>query len=260
MCRVSITIKLGVREPVARPEEWIRIANYRAPCERCMFVFWGRALDLAKEVMSSVSVIERPRIPALRGVVGDVDGCRVCVYQLCIGAPATAIAMEILIAAGVRRFMVFGGCGSISPAVRIYDVVVPTWGIREEGTSYHYLPPNAVPRMSDRVVEVLRRELEPVVRRLGIELHIGGVWSTDAVFRETMDKIEEYRERGVLCVDMESTAIMSIAMYRGVEVGIALVVMDELYEGKWILYRDSGRMLSVEKSVIEKLLKILAKL
>ncbi|ABM80519.1 phosphorylase [Hyperthermus butylicus] len=110
---------------------------------------------------------------------------------------ARVLALELLIAAGVEKLVVFGGAGAIHPPrVKIYDLVVSTWGIREEGTSYHYLPPGVVPKPSEDMVKLLVDALSPVAQRLGIGLHIGGVWTTDAVFRETRDKVESTARKG----------------------------------------------------------------
>ncbi len=130
--------------------------------------------------------------------------------------------------------------------------------MREEGTSYHYLPPSIVPKPSPDLVEALARELRPVAKLLGVELHLGGVWSTDAPFRETVDKVEKYRGEGVLCVDMESTAAMTVAMVRGVRIGVVLVVMDELFGGEWVVYSDRERMARVEREALRTLLRVLA--
>ena len=144
-------------------------------------------------------------------------------------------------------------------SVRIHDIVVPTWGIGEEGTSYHYLPPDVVPKPSERIMEILWKELDPVARRLSVKLHLGGVWSTDAIFRETRDKVRKYSEMNALCVDMESAALMTIAMYRSVELGIALNVTDELHGEKWRFCRDSERAELVEREAVQTLLEALAK-
>jgi len=57
-----------------------------------------------------------------------------------IGAPATIMALELMIALGLRRCIVIGYAGAINPRLRMTDILLPTWGIREEGTSYHYFP------------------------------------------------------------------------------------------------------------------------
>jgi len=56
-----------------------------------------------------------------------------CVCRIYIGAPAAVMAMVLLIAASVEKFLVFGGCGAIYPSMKIYNIVMPTWGIRGDG-------------------------------------------------------------------------------------------------------------------------------
>jgi len=103
-------------------------------------------------------------------------------------------------------------------------------------------------------------ELRDAARELGVGLHVGGVWSIDAVFRETRDKVRKYSSMGVLCVDMESTGLMAVAVYRGVELGLAHIVTDELYTGSWRVYSDCERMARVEKRVALAALSALAKM
>ncbi len=93
-----------------------------------------------------------------------------------------------------------------------------------------------------------------------MNLHVGGIWTTDAIFRQTRDKVRKYSSEGVLAVDMESTALMAIAMYRGVELGIAHVVTDELYGEKWTMYSDDDMMARVEKEVVQSLIEVLARI
>ncbi len=250
---------MGKGEPVVKPEELVRIEGFNPGCSRCLIVFWNTPLQYAKNILENVVVDSKPKIPSHGGLKGELKGETICVYRLPIGAPASVLALEMLIAAGVKYFLVYGGGGAVHPSVRIYDVVIPTWGIREEGTSYHYLPPNITPKPSEKLVKILVEELKNTVEELGVRLHVGGVWSTDAVFRETRDKVEEYASRNILVVDMESTALMAVAMYRKVELGITLIVMDELHGEKWRIY-EWEKMRNVEERIVETLLGILAKI
>lgn len=168
------------------------------------------------------------KAPTLAGAFeGRADG-EVAVYRSYFGAPAAGMLMESLIASGVRQFVVAGEAGSISPNCRIGDILLPTWGVREEGTSYHYLPPEAPCAASPALLDGLRRALE------GVPFVQGGVWTTDAPFRETADKVRDYALRGVLAVEMECTALMAIAACRRVEFAAGLVVTDELGGGNWV--------------------------
>jgi len=253
-------IALGFDRAVVEPWMWVEMEGFKPGCSKSLLVFWKRPFEIARSLLENPVDEGKLKIPALRGVRGGYGGSEICVYQLYPGSPAAAMALELLIAAGVGKFLVFGGCGAVHPTVEVYDVVVPTWGVREEGTSYHYLPPDVTPKPSERAVEALKRELKPVVEKLGVKLHFGGVWTTDAFFRETLDKVRKYSGMGARCVDMESTALMSVAMYRGVELGIALVVTDEIRGEKWRMYQDDNRMAEIESSVVHSMIRALAEL
>lgn len=119
-------------------------------------------MENAKSVLQDVVEEAKLRVPAVKGARGKYGDVRICVYRIYTGAPAAAMAMEILIAAGVRKFILFGSCGAIHPSVKIYDLIVPTWGIREKGTGYHYLPPEIVPKPSEKAAKVIEAVLRTV--------------------------------------------------------------------------------------------------
>ena len=62
-----------------------------------------------------------------------------------MGAPMAVMLLEQLIALGARRLLYLGFCGALVPSYRIGDLFLPVQAIREEGTSYHYLPADIVP-------------------------------------------------------------------------------------------------------------------
>lgn len=126
------------------------------------------------------------------------------------GAPAAVCALEAAIALGCKYFFVFGTCGGIHQDLKVGDLVIPTEVVREEGTSFHYLPDqsNAFPD------ENLLVELDNYLRstdRTGI--HVGKTVSTDAPFRQTLNKELRWRSEGILSVDMETSALLTVARY-----------------------------------------------
>jgi len=146
-----------------------------------------------------------------------------------LGAPQAVMGMEMIIPLGVKRIWVFGYCGSIDPTLRIGDLVIPTSGISEEGTSQHY-PIGERPLATDTALnEILVEALE----KEGQTFRRGMVWTTDAPFRETPSKVKEFQGRGVLAVDMEMSALMTLAIFRDVKLTGLLVVSDELFDLKW---------------------------
>src|SRR5215813_6866688 len=61
-----------------------------------------------------------------------------------MGAPMAVMLLEQLIALGARRLLYLGFCGALIPSYRIGDLFLPTRAVREEGTSYHYVPAEVV--------------------------------------------------------------------------------------------------------------------
>src|SRR5204863_379738 len=99
-----------------------------------------------------------------------------------------------------RRFIACGGAGALDPELTLGHIIVPTSAIRDEGTSYHYLHPDAEARPSPEAVAVIERVL--VEREL--PYRTGRVWTTDAFFRETPGKVQLRRSQGCLLVEMEA--------------------------------------------------------
>jgi uridine phosphorylase len=151
----------------------------------------------------------------------------VAIFRAYPGAPASGMMMEEAIAAGAKSILMLGLAGSISPEVKMGDLVLPTWAIREEGLSYHYLRPDITPKPSKRLLGRLRSALE------GVPHHEGGVWTTDAVFREVPSKLKRYAKAGALAVEMECSALMAIAKYRKVEFAALMTVTDEVFDKDW---------------------------
>ncbi len=145
-----------------------------------------------------------------------------------IGAPVAAITMEDLIARGVKRFITFGYCGTLQKNLKIGDYILIDKAIRDEGTSHHYLPSEKyIEASSDYVLF-----LEKFLKEQKIKFQKGTTWTTDAIYRETVDEIKAYQEEGVLGVDMEAAALFAVAKYRGVECVGLFIVSDCLASGK----------------------------
>jgi uridine phosphorylase len=145
-----------------------------------------------------------------------------------VGAPMAVICLEKLIALGAKRIIVCGWCGSLSPDLGVGELVLPTWGLSEEGTSCHY-PTAGRSESSPR----LRKSLKDFFADTGRELREGPVWSTDALYRETREKVVRYGQDGILAVDMECSALLQVAAFRRVELAAVLMVSDLLWQNPW---------------------------
>ncbi len=171
--------------------------------------------------------VERWILPAETTTIfqGAAGGRPVTVVKFPVGAPATAMVMEVLIACGARRFLILGAAGSLQERAPIGSLVLPDAVLREDGASFHYLPPTAVPAPDAALTEQIRAACE----RRGITALSGTNWSTDAIFREFKKKVEHLRQTGVLTVEMEAATIFSVAAVRKVEASLLLAISDELF-------------------------------
>jgi uridine phosphorylase len=158
-------------------------------------------------------------------------GDNVTIATFPVGAPAAVSLMEEMIACGMTSLIVTGAAGSLQPHAPIGSLVVPDAAIREEGTSHHYAPSDDEAVPSPR----LHAAIEGALRERGVAYAAGPSWTTDAVYREHRGKIDRYRAAGVMTVEMELSALFTVAAFRGVECAALLVVSDELHGDAWDL-------------------------
>ncbi len=187
--------------------------------------------------------------------IGDDDYRAISLAGPMIGAPYSTMVLETLIARGAKIFLFFGWCGSISPDVRVGDIIVPESSIIDEGTSKHYKNQG---RTEKKETDTLSNSSERIIRYLkiflnqcGHQYHTGTIWSTDAIFRETREKVEHYQRKNILAVEMEISALYSVGKFRNVEVGSVLVVSDELATFQWRPGFNDNRFKRQRKAVCE---------
>ncbi|MDP4980236.1 MAG: nucleoside phosphorylase [Desulfobacterales bacterium] len=220
----------SVDDAVVKP-----VKGKRTPDTGRLAVLVGTVVDLDQLVRSMGLTAQRPHpLFTSRLFVRDQNDAEpISLVGPIVGAPYAVMLLETLVAWGVRHFFFLGWCGAVSPAVKIGDILLPTAALIDEGTSVHYCDSREAPTVSHPTpasVEMIRHMLAPENTRL----HAGAVWTTDAIFRETPDKIRRFQAEGALAVDMEMSALFSAAHYRGVDIGGMLVVSDELSSLHWV--------------------------
>lgn len=194
-----------------------------------LLVFTSQDLDLVLSGFGSPPKLIN-RLYHAKVYVGSHENTEVAIAGPSLGAPQTILLLEKLIALGVRNFLAFGWCGSLQSNVAIGDVIVPNGALSEEGTSQHY-PVNTTRLGPAPEIEAPLRNL---LNNTGLTVHEGVVWTTDAPFREMVSKVVKYQREGVLGVEMEVSALFTVAHFRGVRLAAVLAVSDELYSLKWV--------------------------
>ncbi len=147
-----------------------------------------------------------------------------------IGAPYAVMLLETLAAWGAETFLFWGWCGAVSPSLAVGEIVLPTAALIDEGTSRHYgleIGREAAP------APAVAARVREVYSRAGVAFREGAVWSTDAIYRETREKVAFYQALGVLAVEMELSALFTAARFRRLGAAGVLVVSDELGSFTW---------------------------
>lgn len=156
-------------------------------------------------------------------------GRRVAFFHPGVGASLAAGVLEEAIAFGCRKFVVIGGAGVLEKGVGVGKLTLVTAAVRDEGTSYHYLPPArevpANPAALQAIEGLLLRKNVPFVK--------GKTWTTDAPYRETPEMIAARLAEGCSRVEMEAAALMAVAQFRGAALGQILYAGDDLSGDAW---------------------------
>lgn len=143
-----------------------------------------------------------------------VNGVNMAVYQSTVGAPSCAgNQFEEVIEMGCKNLLLVGCCGCLKEEMEDYSIILPTSAIRDEGTSYHYLPASDEIKLSSKCIKIL----EQVLNKNKIHYHKGKTWTIDALYRETKSKIEKRKAMGAITVEMECAAMAAVAKFRNVK-------------------------------------------
>jgi uridine phosphorylase len=95
--------------------------------------------------------------------------------------------------------------------------------------AYHYLPPS-------REVDANQNAVQAIVSTLqkhNVPHDLGKTWTTDAIYRETPEKVKKRRDEGAITVEMEAAAFFAVAQFRGVQFGQMLYGGDDLGGAEW---------------------------
>ena len=184
----------------------------------------GRACRLAEQLGGRRHFLFNTNLWELTGADGPFYICGPAV-----GAPMAVLTLEKLIALGVKKVIICGTCGSLCADLAVGEVLLPDGFLNDEGTSRHY-PLIAPPSVSTFLVELLATFL----KKEGVAWSRGTLWTTDAPYRETIDKVREYQQAGIQGVDMEFSALLTVAAFRRIELAAVMVVSDQLRDGHWL--------------------------
>jgi len=150
---------------------------------------------------------------------GLFHGIKVTVMSTGMGCPAAAIAIEELANIGAKVFIRTGSTGALQPKIDLGDLVISNGAVKNEGTTRMYEPVE-VPSVPDvHVLGALVKAADQLRGELEFNYHVGITSSDDAFYAENQEFIKKMTSLGILSLDMENSAIFTVARLRGLEAG-----------------------------------------
>lgn len=176
----------------------------------------------------------------------EYKGKRLTLFLVGVGAPVAVGDLEDIHAMGCNKFIIFGNCGVLDRNIDDCSIIIPNEAIRDEGTSYHYIPASKTIKVNKKYVS----EFKEVLNEYGYSFTEGMTWTTDAFYRETRKKVEDMVSMGAKVVEMECAALQAVADFRDVDLFMFFYAGDNLDLPEWDKRSLSGDVKLDEKSRI----------
>lgn len=171
------------------------------------------------------------------------NGTEIVLFMSYVGAAGCVAVLEDIFAMGVEKIILFGTCGVLNGDIKDCSIIIPNFAMRDEGTSFHYAHPSDEIRVNKKYQD----EFIKILEQHNCSYTIGKVWTTDACYRETREKVDRRKESGCICVDMECSAVAALANFREKEVFQFFYAADNLDNENW-----DARSLSNSSKILDK--------
>ena len=167
---------------------------------------------------------------------------KITLFMAGVSGPWISTDIEELSANGVDTFIIFENCGVLDKKIEDCSIIIPNKAFRDEGTSYHYVPDSESIEMNKEYKNIFKHVLD----ENGYKYEEGATWTTDGFYRETKDKIEMFKQKGAVCVEMEGASIAAVCEYKKLKYFTFYYAGDNLDAVEWE-ERSLGQLTSFEK-------------
>ena len=241
-------IKFGTDEPVFKPKglkfDDGQDKNIVLP-KTCIGVF---SKHLFKDIVEKFECKEVGKITCAnldkKVYILKYKGKEFTFYMAGVTAPFTVADIEELYAQGVRQIIIFGNCGVLDSTISDCSIIIPNLAYREEGSSFHYVQASETIELNPKYKE----EFIELLEKLNFEYTIGPTWTTDAIYRETRDKVKYYQSLGVKTVEMEGSAIAAVCKYLNMDYFTFYYAGDNLDSVEWD-ERSMRELTNIDKKI-----------
>jgi AMP nucleosidase len=168
-----------------------------------------------------------------------------------MGSPTAATVMDLLSAIQPQAVLFLGKCGGLKKRHSIGDLLLPIAGIRGEGTSNDYFPPEvpALPAFAlQKAISTTIRDYEQDYWTGTVYTTNRRVWEHDEEFKTYLQKIRAY------AIDMETATIFSVGFYNKIPTGALLLISDQPMVPEGVKTEESDK--KVTSNFVERHLRI----
>nr|WP_177296918.1 nucleoside phosphorylase [uncultured Blautia sp.] len=195
-----------------------------------------------------------------RTFTGYYKGIKVSVTSTGMGCPSASIAAEELIRIGAKNLIRIGSSAALDPRVKIGDLMITIGAMKNEGTSRFYVP-DAFPAVPDmELTWMLIQTAREMAAGSDRDVYVGITSSDDAFYGESPEFIENLRSYKVMNLDMESSALYTVAHMRGVRAATINGTSGNLTNAEVIYTRKNERLHEAWEKEIQVVLETIYRL
>lgn len=240
------------RDSIIQPADFLE----KSLPEKCVITFFRKELE---EFVKEHSL---PVIGHLHSEVLDIPiyayesgWGRLCITMPFSTAPGAAGTIEELHAMGCDKFVICGAAGALTKGSTVGEIILPVSAVRDEGTSFHYIPPSREVACHADALEKTQMALS----EMGVPFMIGKTWTTDAMYRETPEMIERRRKEGCVTVEMETAAFFAVSKYYDIPLVQLLYAGDDVSGAAWE-HRGWNAQKTIRANLIECCIALVQKI
>ncbi|MBH8604012.1 purine-nucleoside phosphorylase [Thermoactinomyces sp. CICC 10522] len=187
-----------------------------------------RAKYIAETFLEKPSCYNQVR--GMLGFTGTYKGKRVSVQGTGMGVPSISIYVNELIREyGVKKLIRVGTCGAIQKDVKVRDVILAMTSCTDSAVNRQTFPGFDFAPCAD--FDLLNKAYQTGVEK-GLHVRVGNVLTSDTFYRDSMEPVKKLADYGVLAVEMETTALYTLAAKYGVHALSVLTVSDHIFTGE----------------------------
>jgi uridine phosphorylase len=185
---------------------------------------------------------------------GNFEGIRITAINGGRFSTDTSITTEVMCNAQIQNIIRVGTCGSLDENIKVGDLFVVDEIIRGDGVTPYYVDKNFKTVADKKIADTLYE----VGKGMGLTIHRGKAWTTDALLRETREIVEAKRKEGARAVDMVSATLLTIAQTYNIKAGSILAVSDNVITGEMgfmnpLYYMAESNILKIALETVKKL-------